>query len=100
MTRRLVVRPEAEAEITDAAVYYNDRATILRKSFLDEVEAALERVRQNPNQYQRIYGQARRAILGRFPYALIYIASEDETNVIACFHGSRNPKVWQERITK
>jgi plasmid stabilization system protein ParE len=100
MIRQLVVRPDAEAEITDAAIYYNDRAAILRERFLDEVDAALERIRQNPNQYQRVYRDARRAILGRFPYALIYVASDDETTVFACFHGSRDAKVWQERITK
>jgi toxin ParE1/3/4 len=100
MTRGLVVRPDVEAEITDAAIYYNDRAPILRDRFLDEVDAALERIRQNPNQYQRVYRQARRVMVGRFPYALIYVASGDETTVVACFHGSRDAKVWQERITK
>jgi hypothetical protein len=67
MTRNLVVRPDAEAEITEAAIWYNERSAAVRKSFLDEVDAALERVRHNPNQYQRVYREARRVKLGRFP---------------------------------
>lgn len=98
MTRKLVLRPDAEAEITEAVIWYNDRSASVRDNFLDEVDAALERIRRNPDQYQRVYGQARRAMLGRFPYALIYIVSENESTVVACFHGSRNPRVLRERL--
>jgi hypothetical protein len=40
----------------------------------------------------------RRALLRHFPYALIFVIEADETLVvIACFHGSRDPALWQQR---
>jgi hypothetical protein len=45
-----------------------------------------------------IYKNVRRALLRRFPYALMFVIEADETlTVIACFHGSRDPEHWQKR---
>jgi hypothetical protein len=54
-------------------------------------------IRRNPDQYQIIKGQARRAVLRRFPYSLVYVASEQEIVVLACFHGRRDPRKLIER---
>jgi hypothetical protein len=52
----------------------------------------------NPPQFPVIYKSIRRALLRRFPYALLFVIEPDETlTVIACFHGSRHPMRWQER---
>jgi plasmid stabilization system protein ParE len=45
-----------------------------------------------------VHGEARRAVLRRFPYSVIYAVREDEIVVIACFHGRRDPKRWQDRL--
>jgi len=42
--------------------------------------------------------QFTRALLRRFPYALMFVRDDDATlTVIACFHGSRDPAHWQKR---
>jgi hypothetical protein len=52
----------------------------------------------NPRQFPVIYKNIRRALLRRFPYALMFVIEADETmTVIACFHGSRDPVHWQKR---
>jgi plasmid stabilization system protein ParE len=94
MSRTL--EPEAETEITDAADWYNQRSESARIGFLRAVARAF--IRENPNQYQVVYRHVRRVVLGRYPYALMYTASDHEVIVIACFHGRRDPKRWQERI--
>lgn len=33
----------------------------------------------------------------RFPYALFFVIRPDMLFVIACFHSSRNPALWQRR---
>src|SRR5712691_3116208 len=98
MTRELIVGPEAELEITEAASRYETYSPGLGAEFIRGVEAAPGTIRRNPYQYQVIFREARRALLRRFFYALMYVVSEKEIIVVACIHGRRNPKHWQTRI--
>jgi plasmid stabilization system protein ParE len=97
VNRELILGPEAEAEIAEAGDWYDQRSPGLGAGFVRAVDATLEAIQQNPFQYQTIWGQFRRAGLRRFPYSLIYMASDRQITVVSCFHGRRNPKVWQER---
>jgi hypothetical protein len=52
----------------------------------------------DPRQFPVVYKRIRRALLRRFPYALMFVIEADEAlTVIACFHGSRDPAHWQKR---
>ena len=63
------------------------------------MEAAVERITANPGQFPAVYKNVRRALLRRFPYALLFVVEhEKEITVLACFHGSRNPIDWQKRV--
>jgi len=97
MSRRLVVEPQAEAEIAEAAAWYEAQEAGLGADFVDEVEHALTRIERNPYQYQIVYREARRAMLRRFRYGIIYRVSDHEVIVLACFHSHRDPKRWQIR---
>ena len=97
---KLVVQPEAEADIVNAAVWYDEQAKAIRQKFLQTVEATFSAIERHPMQYQTIFGQVRRVMLREFPYALLYIVSEQEVNVLACFHCSRDPKRWQSRLRR
>jgi hypothetical protein len=39
----------------------------------------------------------RRALLGRFPYAVYYRLDSDIIDVIACLHTRRSPSRWRTR---
>src|SRR5215216_4235351 len=99
MSRRLIVEPEAQAEIAEAAVWYEAHESGLGADFLRTVEHALAVIQRDPYQYQviRRRGQVRRVTLRPFPYGVMYVASEREVVVVACSHGRRNPKRWQSR---
>jgi hypothetical protein len=59
---------------------------------------AIERMSASPRQFPILYTSIRRALLRRFPYALMFVIETDETlTVIACFHASRDPKRWRDR---
>src|SRR6266540_905841 len=98
MSLRLVVEPEAEAEIIAAAAWYEAIGKFLATGFLDAVYTALESVQRNPYQYQRVFRQIRRVTLQRYPYGLFYLATEQEAIVVACLHGRQDPKRWQARL--
>ena len=97
MTPRLVLRPQAEAELLDARDWYEDQRPGLGSAFATEVETALGGVLQAPQAYPRVQGEIRRALVRRFPYAIYFRAMPDEIVVLAVIHGRRHPRRWQSR---
>lgn len=78
MNRRLTLRPQAEVEIGEAAVWYEGCGAGLGNDFLRAIDAALAAIQRNPFQYQIISGELRRVGLRRFPYSLIYRCRDQE----------------------
>jgi plasmid stabilization system protein ParE len=97
VNRRLVFRPQAEFEITEAADWYEEQGVGLGAEFLRVLDACIATVERNPHQYPRVHGEVRRAPLRRFPYGLIYRVHEKEILIVACIHARRDPKHWQDR---
>lgn len=98
MIRPLVIRPEAEAEMTEAFDWYEERIPGLGNDFLLCVDATLNSIARSPELYPRIYRIARRALIRRFPYEIFFLDETDKIIVLSVFHAKRNPKSWQERI--
>lgn len=65
MTRRLVLRPQAEAELLDARDWYEDQRPGLGSTYGTEVERVLGGILQTPLAYARVQGEIRRALLRR-----------------------------------
>lgn len=92
---RLVVRPEAEADIAEAAVWYESRSFGLGKEFARTVDASLNEILATPERFPRVLGDTRRALLHRFPYALFYRTRGETLEVLACMHTRRDPRRWR-----
>jgi plasmid stabilization system protein ParE len=97
VTPRLVLRPQAEAELLDARDWYEDQRPGLGSTFAAEVDRALSAVLQAPLAYPRVQGEIRRVLARRFPYAIYFRAMSDEIVVLAVIHGRRHPRHWQSR---
>lgn len=97
MTAPLSLRPEAMDEIREAFQWYERQRPGLGDEFLEEVSETLSEVELAPYRYPKIRGEARRALLRRFPYSILYLAEPEETVVFACFHGKRDPRHWHSR---
>ena len=61
------------------------------------VAAALNLVGRYPEGQPILYRTVRRALVPRFPYALLYYLDANGAVVFGCFHTARNPTAWQER---
>jgi plasmid stabilization system protein ParE len=96
MSYVLFVEPEAEAEIDEASQWYEANSRGLGTDFLRAVDGAPAAIQRNPLQHQIVHGVKRRAGLRRFPCGLFYIVFEQEIVVLACIHGRRNPRRWQD----
>jgi plasmid stabilization system protein ParE len=53
---------------------------------------------ENPLQFPAIHRAVRRALVRRFPYTLFYVIEDEQVTVIACWHASRDPRQWQQRV--
>lgn len=94
-----IFTPAARAELTGAQDWYENEVPGLGRRFRAEVATIIERISVNPRQFPVVYKSIRRALLRRFPYALMLVIEADETlTVIACFHASLDPDCWQKRI--
>ena len=56
MNRQLIVRPEAEADIADAAVWYDSREPGLGLDLLSEVRSAIARALKSPESFKVFAG--------------------------------------------
>lgn len=97
MNYRLIIRPEAEAELEEAFVWYEQQVTGLGSQFLIALDASINALRRNPFQYPIVYKNIRRALIRRFPYQVFYVLNDMQIIIIAVFHGMRNPSAWQNR---
>ncbi|PSB31871.1 type II toxin-antitoxin system RelE/ParE family toxin [Stenomitos frigidus] len=98
MSHGLIIRPEAELEIQDAFEWYEAQTLGLGSEFVRAVDTCLSGIGRNPLAYPIIYQQARRALVRRFPYGILYVFDQDIISVVACFHSKRNPRSWQARL--
>jgi plasmid stabilization system protein ParE len=87
----------ARAELIGAQDWYESEVPGLGRSFRAAVDAVIQRMSAAPRQFPVIHKSVRRALMRRFPYALLFVIEPDESlTVIACFHGSRDPAHWQK----
>lgn len=98
MTRPLILRPEAEAEISEAYRWYEEQSRGLGAEFIRAVDACLSSIERQPNLYPEVYKQARRALIRRFPYGVYYVILSASIDVAACFHLRRDSRGWRSRL--
>jgi toxin ParE1/3/4 len=87
----------AELELWEAIDWYDQQKPDLGKEFARELERVVEAIGFSPNRFPAIFGDARRAVLQRFPYVVIFEVQNDVILILAIFHTSRQPKHWQKR---
>ncbi len=87
----------AEAEYRDAIDYYNAEVLGLGDDFREEVAAALQRISDFPDAWQKLSARTRRCRLNRFPYGLVYQQRPEGILVVAVMHLKREPGYWSKR---
>ena len=93
----LRVRPEAEVDAFEAAVWYEGERNGLGAVFLQALRGAFARIEIGPLQFPLVTTDIRRALLGRFPFGVFFFVEGHGSTVIAVMHLHRNPSSWQER---
>jgi len=97
MARRFIVRPLAEADLEQAASWYDEEQAGLGSRFLSDVDRMFGRIRERPQQFPSVSGVIRRALLHTFPYAVYFRETDETIRVLAVLHLRRRPGLWQVR---
>jgi plasmid stabilization system protein ParE len=97
VTHKVVFRPEADDEARSARRWYEKQHPGLGDRFADAIDEVVERIATNPLAFPAIYGEARRAVVRRFPYGVYFRLFAGDIIVIAVMHGRRHPRRWQSR---
>ena len=95
--------PEAVVELTEAASWYENRQPGLAIRFLQEIDQARHAIQSRPLSFPRLANTSvdlaiRRALLPRFPYALVFLELQTEIRVLAVAHAKRHPDYWLNRL--
>ena len=94
---KVIVKPFAEEDAARAVTWYNDKNEGLGNEFLLALDAKINAIQRNPNHFQVVYKNIRRALTNRFPYGIFFIIESDTIYILAILHTSRNPEIWEDR---
>lgn len=102
MSWRVVVRPEVEQDIMDAAFWYEAQQPGLGTEFIEEVIRVWNELEGNPHLNARKHESKniRWRYSKRFPYRVIYEVMDAEQTVViaAILHAARHDRYWRRRI--
>ncbi len=89
----------ADIELNEAIKFYDHQLPGLGFRFFQEISDAVDRINLMPDAWPKIGERTRRCIIKSFPYAIFYIAEEDEILITAVAHLHRDPDHYDGRIT-
>ena len=98
MTRRLLLRPEAEGDLEAAVLWYEEQRPGLGDVFSGELFDLFAQIVQSPLRFPAAERTVRRGPLHRFPYVVYFVVDEPAILVIAILHQRRDPAVWKRRL--
>jgi plasmid stabilization system protein ParE len=88
----------ARQEFRDAIAYYDSLNSRLGDKFHEEVERLISLLLKFPNAWPELSFSTRRCRTKKFPYALIYRTKEEQIEIVAVMHLSREPNYWVDRL--
>jgi toxin ParE1/3/4 len=94
---QIIVRPAADSDIEEAALWYERQRSGLGREFLAGVDDTFERLKESPDPGIPAHKSLRRASVSRFPYGVFYQVVKRKIIVVGVFHGRRAPRKWKSR---
>lgn len=98
MSRKLIVKPDAENDILDAFLWYEERQQGLGVRFFEELDSVLNRIVINPRSCQEVEPDIRWSLTRTFPYLVFYNFDDDAIYVLAVIHAAQDPRYIAARL--
>jgi len=97
MKRNVSHHELAEFELNEAADYFDAKHPGLGRSFILEVKRAVSQITDHPESAKPLKETARRKVIRRFPYSVIYSLSPETIRILAIASQRRRPFYWRGR---
>jgi plasmid stabilization system protein ParE len=97
MKYSLAIQPEAEEDLRQAFLWYEEQREGLGEEFLHSIEAGMKRIGDHPLMFSKIHKDVRRHLIRRFPYGIFYTVEMERIAILAVFHVARDPQQWMRR---
>jgi len=93
----IVFHPEAVLEARAAREWYRERSEAAADGFVAELDAAIAQILASPDRWPLYIPPTRRFLFRRYPYFVVYQATENAVQILAVAHGHRRPGYWRAR---
>jgi hypothetical protein len=98
MTYALHFLPIVEEDALAGYIWYEEKAHGLGGEFLRVFYACAREIPRNPLLYPKVYGEFRRRLLRRFPYAIYFRIEDEMVIVFGLFHCARDPRIIRAQL--
>jgi len=98
LKRRVVVRPEARAELSEAAAWYKSKSPGLAVGFRAVVRETVIRISDRPASFSEVARGIRRGLTPQFPYAIFFSEDPDTIVILAIKHQAQDPASWPKGV--
>jgi plasmid stabilization system protein ParE len=98
MSRPVIVRPVAEADIREIHDYLEQARDGLGSQFAASLRDVLERIEVSPKGHGVVWKDVRAVRVRKFQYVVYYVVFADRVEVLAVLHGARHESTWRSRV--
>jgi plasmid stabilization system protein ParE len=84
-------------DIQEATDWYNKQVPGLGKRFQNQVRKQINALRITAKHYSIRYSDVRCILIKNFPFLIHFVLRDNQVEVFAVIHTSRNPKIWESK---
>lgn len=100
MAFNVIIKPDANQDIIEAADWFEEQNPSLSLDFILILSETLKRIKNNPCHFQKRYKHIHVVFTRKFPFGIYYTIEKEIIFVHAVLHTKRNPKTGIERVIK
>jgi toxin ParE1/3/4 len=100
MKYQVIILSDAEQDIDNAYIWYEQKQIGLGDSFYNSVNNSVNFISNNPVSFREIHKDVRRFVIRKFPFGVYYRLNieKKEIQIIAVIHFKRSSKILRKRI--
>ena len=89
MVYKIIVKPKAEEDFIKAIEYYNEKRENLGSTLFFEISSIIERIKENPELFQKKYKDFRISFTKKFKYGIHFTIEKESIFIHAVLHTSQ-----------
>lgn len=95
MRKSVRYHPLFDADVIDAANWYDARALGLGDAFVQNVRQSVDSISDDPTRFAESHPGLRYQRVHRFPYIILFTVTESELLILGALHTARSIDKWK-----